>query len=372
MAKKLGLGGGLKNFRTEVKELTILPELKGFIPQLTDEERKLLEESIINEGVREPLDIWINNDEHIIIDGHNRYELAQNNKVSFDTKEHKFKTIDEVKEWMLKKQLGRRNLTDASRTYMIGLLYNKGKSEKGKYNREEIKEPGTNGENKASVADLIAVETGTSPRTVKSAGAFVDGLEKLTPEFKDHILSGKEKVYKSDIQELANSEPEAPISDSKELKTEVQKVKEKKTKKTPIKAVEDKKETIISDSPANRKEAIEKPLNGEKMDLPDDEYLEKYHELRTQIEQHRSSTDHDLFFSVISDFIELNYNLTDFIKLANDGYTILRKSDEPTIHIKHFTVDKNSWRTLEKDFKSKAARDRRFKELLEKEKTIRG
>ena len=58
-------------------------------------------------------------------------------------------------------------------------------------------------------------------------------------------------------------------------------------------------------------------------------------------------------------------------KVIDAGFIILRCDNQPSPRIKvkdgnnvNHTHSCYEWRTLEKDFKSKAARDRRFKELL--------
>ncbi|GEM_PF-1602236 len=353
--KKLGLGGGLGQFRQEVKELTILPELKAFIPPLMTDESDLLRESIKSEGVKEPIDVWVHDGKHVIVDGHNRYTIAKEEKVSFSTKEHQFKDIEEVKEWMLKKQLGRRNLSDSNRTYLIGLLYNKSKAEKGKHKRNN---------SKTNTAGDIAKNTGTSVRTVKSAGDFASGIDKLVPELKEHVLSGEKKVTKAEVQDLAKSDVKEPIKDVEQLKEEAQKVQKKKK---PEKAKAEKNIPVKEENqhkPAKKEESAEH--------MTEDEYLEQYMTVKDDFQSHFKGVDELVLFSVLNDFLEWRSNLSDLIKLANGGYTILRIADTPTIHIKHFTTAKNSWKTLENGFKSKAERDRRLKELLKDAKTIRG
>lgn len=57
------------------------------------------------------------------------------------------------------------------------------------------------------------------------------------------------------------------------------------------------------------------------------------------------------------------------IKVMSAGFRIIRTDDQPTPRIKVKENGNYEWRTLEK-FETKAARDRRFKELLVDEKTI--
>ena len=99
--------------------LKVNDELKELIPKLQEDEYKLLEESILEEGCRDSLIIWDNT----IIDGHNRYEICSKYNIAFATTEMEFESIEQVKEWMINNQLARRNLTDSWRKYFIGKRY---------------------------------------------------------------------------------------------------------------------------------------------------------------------------------------------------------------------------------------------------------
>lgn len=104
-------------------EITILPELENLLPELSEKEKYNLEELLLANGCEEPLDIWQHDGKNILIDGHNRYALCQKNNISFQTRLKHFESIEDVKEYMMQKQLARRNLTDMQKTYFIGVLY---------------------------------------------------------------------------------------------------------------------------------------------------------------------------------------------------------------------------------------------------------
>jgi N6-adenosine-specific RNA methylase IME4 len=86
--------------------MKILQELESLIPPLSNEEFKQLERNILEEGIREPLITW----NGILIDGHNRYRIAQEHDINYETLEKEFENINRVKEWMIHNQFGRRNL----------------------------------------------------------------------------------------------------------------------------------------------------------------------------------------------------------------------------------------------------------------------
>ncbi len=337
MAKKKFVGGFdqlLGNNSSNV-ELTILPELKSFIPPLSEDEESLLSESIKLEGVKEPIDIWINNDfgKNIIIDGHNRYKIAQELNISFATAEHNFGSIDEVKDWMLKKQLGRRNLTDANRTYLIGLLYNNKKVGKGKYDRSDA----------VNVAEEISTSTGMSERSVRNAGVYAKGLDKLSDDFKGHILGGKEKISKSDIQELAKTETDKLIDNKDELVEVASHYRKKRN-------TQGEGDIIVTGF----------------------EYQEQYDSLLRDIKKKLSKIDDNIAFSVLSDFISKKYSKSDLNKLLLDGYKIIRKDNNQEPTILQLDSVNGPWEKINENFSSNEERDIRFKEMLRDAKIIRG
>ena len=93
------------------RKLKIDNELKDLLPPQTEEEHKILEESIKKDGCTNPLITW--ND--YIVDGHNRYEICEKYKIGFEEIKLGYNTKDEIIMWMLENQLGRRNLTDVQR-----------------------------------------------------------------------------------------------------------------------------------------------------------------------------------------------------------------------------------------------------------------
>ena len=88
--------------------IEIKQEFKDLIPPLTKEEFKQLENNCMSEGIREKILTW----NGFIIDGHNRYEIATRWDLDFETESKHFDNEQDVKIWMAKNQLGRRNLLD--------------------------------------------------------------------------------------------------------------------------------------------------------------------------------------------------------------------------------------------------------------------
>lgn len=97
-----------------MEKLEIKEEFKKLIPALTQEEFKQLEENCLAEGIREAIITW----NGFIIDGHNRYEIANKWNLDFQTKSKHFESEEAVKEWMILNQFGRRNLSNYQRSVL--------------------------------------------------------------------------------------------------------------------------------------------------------------------------------------------------------------------------------------------------------------
>lgn len=93
-------------------QLKIDAEFQNLIPPLSDEEFRQLEENIKVEGCRDALVTW----NGTIVDGHNRYKICQENGISFKKEDKEFSDREEVIEWIIRNQFGRRNLSPTQRS----------------------------------------------------------------------------------------------------------------------------------------------------------------------------------------------------------------------------------------------------------------
>lgn len=81
-------------------------EFKSLIPALTEDERQGLEASLKAEGCRDALVLWGD----ILIDGHNRYEICTQYGIPYKTVQKDFDSREDVIQWIILNQFGRRNL----------------------------------------------------------------------------------------------------------------------------------------------------------------------------------------------------------------------------------------------------------------------
>ncbi|MCT8978274.1 hypothetical protein N4T77_16930 [Clostridium sp. CX1] len=116
-----------------MSDLRINNEFKNLIPPLMAEEREELERSILMFGCRDKIVTW--ND--TIIDGHNRYEICTRNNVKFGVlkMDYDFENEEEVKQWIIKNQFARRNISSYQRS-VLALQLKESIAKKAKENQK--------------------------------------------------------------------------------------------------------------------------------------------------------------------------------------------------------------------------------------------
>jgi len=92
-------------------------EIHGLIPALSDEEYEQLKANIKRDGCRNALSIW--KGKNILLDGHNRLKICEELKTDYKTEDINLDTRDEAIEWVIRNQLGRRNITQFVRYDLI-------------------------------------------------------------------------------------------------------------------------------------------------------------------------------------------------------------------------------------------------------------
>ena len=180
------------------KELKIDPELRDLLPPLTDDEYKQLEKNIVENGFDKnfPIMEW----NGFIVDGHNRYSICKKHNIEYVVGTLGYKTKDEVMEWMLDIQLGRRNLSPIQRIavaekyrpiYERQALLNKSLNGGDKKSESQISTTPIPKENKIDVRAKLAKTAGVSTDTYSKGKKILDsGNEKLKKE----TLSGEKSI----------------------------------------------------------------------------------------------------------------------------------------------------------------------------------
>ncbi|MBR1645210.1 MAG: hypothetical protein IJ774_05780 [Selenomonadaceae bacterium] len=205
-------------------DLIIDNEFRDLIPPLSDDEKKQLKENILRDGIQDPLKVW----QGTLIDGHNRYEIAQAHGLTFETAEMEFASRDDVIIWIIKNQFGRRNLSAYDRS-ILALKLKPVIAAKAKENSlanlkqntdrqifahrdEESKQTETADERKTNAQ--IAEQAGVSRETIRK----VEKIEaQATPEVKAALKSGEMSINQA-FKEIKNAEKVQRQEETRERK----------------------------------------------------------------------------------------------------------------------------------------------------------
>jgi hypothetical protein len=216
--------------------IQIKEEFKQLIPALTPEEFSQLETNCLRDGILSPICLW----NGFIIDGHNRYEISLRHQLEFESVDFNFDSEEDVKNWMIEKQLGQRNLTKEQKDYLIGK----------RYENEKQRHGGSRGKNFPlnTTAEKIAEEVGISDRQVKINEQFAQGVDKMSDELKQQVLQGNSNINKADIQLISKAEPTFIANTDKEIIEKAKEIKEQKAEAYKQK-ITDRIESKVKETP---------------------------------------------------------------------------------------------------------------------------
>lgn len=107
-----------------ISSVIIKPWLKELIRPRTPSEQANLKADIEINGLSTPIVLTtIDGEDNCLVDGHGRlecYQQLQRSTIPFTVRT--FNNQDDIRAWVYRKQLGRRNLTKQDRAYLIGSL----------------------------------------------------------------------------------------------------------------------------------------------------------------------------------------------------------------------------------------------------------
>lgn len=213
-------------------------EFKNLIPALTADEYNELEKSILNEGCRDALVTW----NGTLIDGHNRYEICTKHGLPYNTVERVFSCRDDVIEWIIRNQFGRRNLPAYERA-KLALKLKPVIAERAKENQRE----GINQYSLCQKSDKPSIDTKKELATVAGVShdtiAKVEKIEQKAPEkIKTQLRN----------QEISINQAYQAIRREEKLQAVEKRIEEHKTVQTGVIDIynTDKKYNIIYADPA--------------------------------------------------------------------------------------------------------------------------
>ena len=97
--------------------LKIDPEFQNLIPEIGKEELEILEKSVIEKGVTDPLVVW--GETGILLDGHNRFKICTDNDLQYPIRKISLPDRDAAVVWIIDNQLGRRNIHPTHRIPLV-------------------------------------------------------------------------------------------------------------------------------------------------------------------------------------------------------------------------------------------------------------
>lgn len=210
---------------TPQRKLKIDPQFCNLLPKLTDEDRAQLEQNLVDDGaVLNPVIVWAGSD--FVIDGHNRYDVAQKYGLSYDVVELPFEDRDEVIAWIYRHAIGQRNMKPLEVSYCRGQAVNYAKGQQrgrkrleggnlnaqnggnlGQNDLNGTKQGGGNPpesdelQSKTDIIEELAQETGVSVSTVKRDSVFARQVDELIEPLQDKAKGGE--INKKQTAKLA-------------------------------------------------------------------------------------------------------------------------------------------------------------------------
>lgn len=204
----------------KLDDLVVDKEFDGLLPVLTLEEFERLEQSILKNGMLDPIKVWEEpgTGRYIIIDGHNRCRILKKHNIGLKYwEDYKIMYADElpdrdaVKQWMLEQQLGRRNLSDTER-YEIVQKFKSVFEKKAKENQSSGGKGLTN-LSKVNTRKEMAKAVGVSEGTYQKIDKVMQSdNEELKQQLRDKKVS-VDRAYK----EVKNTNQAKPITPEKQI-----------------------------------------------------------------------------------------------------------------------------------------------------------
>ena len=197
-----------------ITELKIDPEFEKLLAPLQKIEWDLLERSILRDGCRDPIIIW----RHTIVDGHNRYKICKKYELPFSTLQISFQSREEAVAWICANQLGRRNIPEGVRKYLIGKRYEMEKllgahnaSGKNQYSQKEdgstlLTYPVAYEDTAIRTRERLGKEYNISHGTVTKYNMYstaVDRIARVAPEASRAMLNGIINLSQENTIELS-------------------------------------------------------------------------------------------------------------------------------------------------------------------------
>ena len=280
-------------------------EFKNLIPPLTAEEYAQLEQNCIDYGIRDSLVITAlpGESDTVLVDGHNRFEIAQKHNLAYNVRRLDFKDRDAIKEWIIKNQLGRRNIPAYVRAE-LALKLKPVIAEKAKENQKAAG---------GAVPQKSAKAVDTREELAKAAGVSHDTIHKVEKiqqkapeEIKEKLRTGEMSINQVYGWIAKEEHPDKYKQAAKDLRDAKKRNEEFEKQK--------------ADGIVNLADAKQNKDDREKIF---ESFLNSFNDMHSQIRHFKLMADNDDFGRTLS--YGDKYAIRDILtKLGNDLRTIMR------------------------------------------------
>jgi len=180
-------------------ELEDNEELFHLLPLHSKDEAEELKKAVVGDGgFTDAIKYCVWEGKNITLDGRNRMMLWSSLPEDTKIAPPQVKRIEledgmDPRQWILRNQLARRNLTPQQKSLILGDLYNKVKAPVGKPPNEE---------NGKQTLTEFSEEYNENPNTVRHDAKFATAMDKVrevNPKFADDIVNGDVKATKESI-----------------------------------------------------------------------------------------------------------------------------------------------------------------------------
>jgi phage N-6-adenine-methyltransferase len=209
--------------------IIINPELRSLIPPLTAEEYAQLEANIVQDGCHDALIVW--QEANTLLDGHHRMQICEQHGLGYRTQELSLPDLAAARSWMIRHQLGRRNLTPEQTSYFRGKQYDlQKKVSRGGGDRKSADAHDQKPQNEVfdTTAQELASQHKVSKATIERDANYARNIDTLAEtigsEVRQTLLARETKVTQQDVKTLAKiATTHAPVA--KETLAAVQEAK---------------------------------------------------------------------------------------------------------------------------------------------------
>lgn len=185
-------------------KVVVWNKFKNLLPPQTEEARALLKESLRKEGCRDAIVVWKKDGERVVIEGHNRLEICKEENILYKIHEVELADEEAAYNWIIKNQLGRRNLTPEEIGYLRGRRYN---TEKQSHGGDRKSEESSGKECHSKTDERLAEEYEVAAKTIRNDGAFAAALDTLVEncgeKVKEDVLRDR-KIPRNKVIELGD------------------------------------------------------------------------------------------------------------------------------------------------------------------------